>query len=393
MQKDYLWSYSFVVDDDCLWLVPYWYNFLCKYNMRTEEIELIEKIPVENTSEALYSNLLMMDTSIILIPTNATKVCIYDTLKKEFTVIDVVDQDGKANRFFPYGVWGDCIYMFSLFSSTVIKFQVSLKKIDYISMDCGTMGMRQGDVLFQTQSYFEQERVYIPFWRSNRVLKFDMEKEVCTVLEIGEDDEYYLSVGRGNENELYLLNQDGNVVIYNELSGKTERLINKLNGVYNYKFFKEYACFASCVSYEGEVYFFPGSKVIKVNCRTHEIREADFSNVLLEDGERNAACFGHTFSMLSKVDSCVYIENMYSRNFMKIDMERGIVKSYKIPLECLPEEYVDEMNGQYQNVCREGALYLQLDNILKRLVSHQKEKKKEEMIGVKINDFIKGKMM
>lgn len=398
MKRDYLWSYNFFVDHERVWFVPYWYNLLCCFNLNTKQLEIVEKIPEENNCEGLYINLVKIGDEIILIPNSTAKLCVYNVIQKEFLVIEILEKGRKSERFFSYDICEDNLYLFPTYYPAIVKLNIRSKKIEYIENWYHDSNLNKDEMIFRMQKDSVDHVTYLLFAGSNRIFKFDEKNEKYFIIEVGDKGDSYSTICKVQTGEIYLTNQDGDIVIFNENSRKTIKIKNAVKNFCKTRFLEKLVCFMSSVEYGDYVYFFPGqaNKVIRINKHGHQIEEADFCNVLHDGGKKNLNWQGTMYSMIHKNKQYIYVMNILNRSFLKIDLNDKEVESFYISIEDLSQKYIDELFLSYGKEIgyiywERDALYLRMKNFFDNMDKITKKSGSNPVIGKQIYDTVKQK--
>lgn len=394
MKQDYLWSYHFVVDGDNLWFVPYWYNILCMYNMKSKKLELIKKLPQDNEIEGIYLNLVKAGQYLVLVPMYAQEVCIYEMHAGEFKCLKVHGKAGLGSGLFSTGIWKNNVYMFAAAYPEILKLDMQSGCIGEIPVRSIPDGLVHGDEgcnnLFM-QSSVSENRIDLLMFNSSYVLSFNMDTETGEFLKIGNGGDRYLSVCRVSSGELFLVCQNGSLIVYDERRQAITAVKNLMIEGCGGNVFEQCQNFIECAEYGNFVYFFVSSMIIEVDQHHYRARKAWFSDILTEDNDgRRTKDYTENFFAVKKEGDVLYVHNRMQGIFYCIDMMAKKVEKFCIPLDTLSGDDMKIMFGQYKNIAIEGkALYLSLDNLLAQLDDERSPFGTEKNVGRQIWETMK----
>lgn len=364
--KDCLWSLDFAIDGACIWFVPFWYNLLCCYNVRDGKIETMMELPEANHLWALYNKIVKVDSRIILIPNNATKLCIYDTAIQNWKTFEIEESKGQQDLFCAYGIWNEVLYLFPQSYPYIVKLDLSTYKLEH-------MKMREGKGV-QKESCTVASKIYFLPRHTNHVLIYDMDDHSIIEKEVGDSKDEYFTICNVKPNQFYLSNQNGDIIVWDEVSGEITKHNNSIedfavdNGKVSY-----YGVLNNSVFDEKYVYFVPGAanKALKIDRETNEIEEMYLDNNLHNVKKELYA----NIPMYSKVkfrDGQMYGFDMGDKKFFYIDCEKQQRYEYTIEMDDTWKDKADEwydVHGKYTNICRGeyGTYYLHLYQMLRKI--------------------------
>ncbi len=391
MKHDFLWPYHFAVDGECIWFVPYWYNMLCKYNVQTRQIESMQTLPQENTVEGLYLNLVKIGNCILLIPMYAKNVCIYYIDTGEFLELETGCGDKVDSQLYTYGMWKPDVYLFSVMHPVALKLDVAAKKMEYIHFD---FAYSQGGSLpfFLMQSSTSSHFIYLPVAKKNYILKFDMDTEKYCFLKIGGEDSYFLSVCKASTGKLFLINQKGELIVYNETDAVAETVKSLVFEGCNENCFNNCQYFIESMEYGRSVFFFTSGRVIAVDTENHSVGKAWFSDALFLEENQRRKDYPDNFFAVKKDGKYLYVENRAGGYYYRIDLDAKTVEPFDILAGGMAQEDRVTMFAQYRNIAQEGkALYFSLDTMFDQLGRENNKANVPTGIGKQIWDTLKNK--
>ena len=385
---DYLWSYNFYIENENIWFVPFWYNRLCKFDLKKGKISFDKKILCPNEIEGLYSNLFKVENSIILVPENANEICIYDLEEERFTAISLSERRQSNDKFNVSVRYGNVIYMFPGRYSVICKVDISNKEVTYLSDEFIDQQCHNNCDLFRWSHYVKGNMVYLLKNGSNCIFKFDMSAEKSELIPIGDADENYQTINGDENGNLYLSNLYGNVVMYNENTKKLKKKeYDNLDNIGNRQ-----GGFISSEIYGDQIFYFPKCEG---KCRTFNIINEDWEEVpmleqLIEKGETDEKGYTNRFSQIWKDQKALYGFNIEERYFFQMDLCDHSVKkifiNYQLNKKDLQELFEDYEAAKYGAQLESTSLYFNLEAYIEMIIdkSHCKEANFRELVGMKI---------
>lgn len=392
MEQDDLWFYNFIVDGTSLWFVPYWYNALCRYDMQTEKLEIVHWLHKEKAAQGLYINLVKIDECLILMPMQTSCIYVYEMNQNQMHEISLADENSQKIHIFSYGVLNNRVYMFSQQCTSVFIFNVHSREISVTHLDCFNI-LCGVEPVFLLQNYASQHMVYLIVQNSNYILKFDMQEEKGELVRAGKSEDHYLSVCRGQPDQLFLINQKGKLVVVHENSLKVIEMVSPIEGFYSRELFDENARFIECVEHGRFVYFFAGSMIIKVDKESYKISRAAFSSYLLGEGRKRTKCLSDNIFAVKKSGDYLFAENMYKCTFFRIDLRHCKAVQFNIPINKLDISGIEDLADSYTAEAFEGeTLYYNLENMLQHVKKSRNSNSYDEQgVGKQIWADIKKK--
>ena len=331
MQEDFIWSYNFVADGQDIWFVPYYYNRLCRYHCGENKITLLKQLPVKNEIEGLYVNLCKVNHYFILLPYRANDICIYDSLMDTFQMIPLKESN-QLNKFGISAVWNDWVYLFPFAYPAICKVNMKTGTVDYLTSWLDEISEK--NYYFRWDYHVENNFVYLILAQTNQIYRFDMANDTYAFIAVGDVSESYTSIHFESEKEIYLCNQNGDIIIYNHKSSKTTKIRNNLK---DFKFFYKNpseGCFICSICLGDSIYFIPGQadRMVSFHKRTHEIRECQDLMSFMIKGNRNLNFYDSRFSVIQQNDALLRGFNLFEQYFFEINTKTGERNYYFIPL-------------------------------------------------------------
>lgn len=378
-EKDNLRAFDFVLDGNFVWFIPYKYCLLCCYDLNEKKFRLIRQLP----EEGMYINLLKIDNMILLIPYTAKQIYSYDIKQDMFHCICTLEDMFLESKFFKSFFWKEKLFLFPLYYPAIVEINTYTWEVKYLRTWYKDQVLKSGEQIFQWDSCVKDNIVYIPFVQSNGVFCFDMEQEKYKVIEIGDCNTRYMTVACGENDMLFLTDQNSDVVIYNETDGQIELVKNVITEC---GFSEQKIAFKYSMEFGNEILFFPGQadKIGVLNTNNHIMHVMEFQDDLPECQDYDSKWKGTLFSVFHEKKQYIYGMNMRESCFYQIDM-----KSKKRTSCCfvLTEEELKihgiHMQCENKDICCEGKeLCLRLERFMDSLEVLQKGSQEEEKQGV-----------
>lgn len=378
MDKEYVWSLDFALEEN-IWFVPYWYNLLCKFDISDRRLEYIQ-LPIKNTVEGLYNSSVKVGDIIIMIPSDADSLCLYNIKTRDFLSFPLREKENDIDKFIAYAVYGRFIYLFPYNYPYILKFNIENHEMDYLDFSHNGQPIQTG---IQNNTFGKY--AFLTVSEYNAIVLYDLENETYEYREIGDGEERYSSILRTEEGEIWLTNQRGEVVIYDLNKCRLER-IKIRQPQYDVDMQCVAPCFVGNVEYADSVYFFPGKAdmVLKVNKNTHQIEKAAFSDEVCREMDNAFGWRGSHFS-IPRGKEIIYFFNIVSRRFFSVDLRNEDVNEYKMELGAFSDEELKILFKQYGTTIQgektakiyveKGAGYLSLNNYIKMIEKNTGGKK------------------
>lgn len=371
MSKSFLWTNTnFIVEGQDVWLVPSFYNCLCKYNLKLKYMEKVKEIPQMSTAIQPFYNMVSIQDDIIMIPAREDKIVIYNRKKDFFYTKKLKNCISGSEKFQAYAVWGDWIYMFPIYYPYIVKFNIKTYAIEYITDDTITELVAINKPLFMLQNAQVKNTVYLTIYNSNKIYRFDMDLDQGECIEVGDKKREYVSVFTLDKWNLALLEKKGDIVILN----------SKKDGLSVMESYPNYDdtimnCF---IKVENSLYIFPKSvkgEIKKFDIDLCSMEKAEFSDLLckkdyeLEWWEYNA------FSYPVYSGSNIYVMSIQEECLYEIILKKSELKSYVLSVDKWEDALLSDLFKLFARSVRlfyEGKYeYLNIDTMIKYIKNYQ----------------------
>lgn len=376
-KDDYLWSHNFAVDGNNVWFVPSCYNMLCRYDMQEDSLEVVEEMSVNYRLRNLYCNVVKLENYVILLPFSANKIRVYDAVSGNETItIDMRDYGREKYLFITYAIWGPYIYLFPHNYPAVCRLDTDNWRIEYFDDWYRSCGFDGDKIFFQWQCCVEGSSVYLPVAERNGLFRFDMEDASFEYMQVGRTEERFSTISCVG-GQLYLSNQNGDIVICELDGGERRRIPNTISKNRELKVADLHFFYVNSIVDEEDIYYFPGAAdcVVRFHIPTGIMYKCSENQLMTGDGKGNAGKFGYMFSNIQEDNGNVYGFQIPEQFFFRGNTHSGERKRLKIPMISLPSEKLKELYSLYANKrnARESlSQYLRLDYFVDYIIERKK---------------------
>jgi len=204
-------SGAFNVEDDEIWFVPYEYNLLCKYNIKTKKVEEILTLDFSTVQVESFNNIYRYHKQIFLIPAFEKFLLIYDIEKKSFDRIDFFGNTNVISMFnqcFQYGEW---LYLFPTNYDAFARINMNTYVLQEFPIKDNKCKM------FYSFAYMN-DKVYLVNM-SDLLYVFDLKTNQLEVEYKSNEIQALRTVTVVNDS-LYITGKDGKVLLYDTLKKK-----------------------------------------------------------------------------------------------------------------------------------------------------------------------------
>ena len=194
-----IWPSAFCVDGDDIWFVHGLANILMRYSIKEKYTYVIGPIPDEVMFKgSLYKGIYKWKNRIILIPSGARSVAVYDCINENFDKIAIDNSEkyiGKA-LFAKVYAEGKYLYCIPFVYEAILKFDMDSNQIEYIMTE-----RMVGTYLSDTTRM--GSRIIATYGYTNQVLIYDMNSDSVLYRQLGNKSRQYTKIANIGSN-LYL---------------------------------------------------------------------------------------------------------------------------------------------------------------------------------------------
>jgi len=357
---DELCSVSFLdctADGENIWFVADEYNALCKLNLVSEEIEIIDEIPDEVIYGGTnYCGIIKKNNQIYLNPYQAEALVTYNIDKSEITKTYFQDsQDVNFDHIVPYKEY---LFLKARFYPAIIRYNTITREYEYYNswVDEFKKHVNEEDV---NEPYFMwgvvayNEKLMLASSKANIIMEFNMENGDYKFYEVGPRGNKFFGMERDGENFWMIpyLGKDiicwnyntGDWKIYNDFADKIEDKSIPFRAILKYK---QSLIIFPCLAKFG----------LKIDLKENKIQinKLDLpypENTYKSEFYKKA----HSFYSFAKVlkEGVFIAETMYDASIMLIDLENDRIKKItcRIPLNYV-KNYYDKLIRKYRDIAK-----------------------------------------
>ena len=335
-------AYGFVIDDDSVWFVPYYYNYLCRYSLKDDRCLLCKRIPEDVELVLSFANLLKYNNQIILIPDNANTIFIYDIDKDEFDSIELDTQvHGVIDKYYGYALKKNILYMFGAALDDIIKIDLCNKSVQHLGSWKKDFHGETRILYFQLDYLRNDNYVYLLSKNSNEILRLNLDGDTFETISIRYATESVFSTICKISEGFFLTDEKGNGYIFDEnfeLQRKIEKskeyAIQSIKGRY-------FACFMDSVYNDNHVMAFPGS--------CDSVVEFDLNNLMVsasmpfDSAPQNEKWSGVELSMIQQIGKKIYGFRPSNMSFFTMNIERRDIVYHYFELQLTYQDKIYEL--------------------------------------------------
>ncbi len=390
MSKSFLWTNTtFIVEKQDIWLIPSFYNCLCKYNLKLKKMEKVKEIPQMSTAIQPFYNMVSIQDDIIMIPAREDKIVVYNRKKDFFYAKKLMNCISGSEKFQAYAVFGDWIYMFPIYYPYIVKFNMKTYAVEYIADDTITELVASNKPLFMLQNVQVKNVIYLTIYNSNKIYRFDMDLDQGKCIEVGDKKKEYVSICALDKWNLALLEKKGDIVLLNSKK-------DGLSVIESYPSYDD-TIMNGLINVKNSLYIFP--KSIKGEIKKFDIdlclmEKAEFSDLLckkdyvLEWWEYNA------FSNPVYSENKIYVMSIQEECLYEIILEKGEAKSYVLSVDKWEDALLSNLFKLYERnvyLFQEGKYeYLKIGTMIKNIKNIQDNvEMKRQNVGCSIYKDLK----
>ena len=347
---DYLWAYSFALDEDCIWFVPYWYNKLYRYNLKKDQLEFCRTLPVFNNMESLYGNVVKCGERLVLVPSSADAVCIYNIKEDTFSILPLRDYYRGTDKFGISVTYGTYLYLFPFKYPAICKIDLSKRNVYYLTDWYEKFFFHNEGTMFQWSYYVYDSIVYLLVMGTNCIFQFDIVSETGELIPIGDSAMRYQTIDGIGRNSLYLSDQYGKIVLYDLKTKEVEVLESDI---------VQKNLYFICSKVVGnKIFYFPCEPG---TCIEFDVLNKTFCELqtqeLLKAGSKDARGYVRRFSQIEQKENDLYGFNTAERYFFKFNTVTNEVTTSFLT-DTLQQCEKEELFCQFSNMDKQVPMEL-----------------------------------
>lgn len=267
-QPDYtsLTGRSALLEDNVLWILTEYADTLVKIDWKRRKLENVFYIPVFRHIDYAFTKMLKIKNKIFIFPHYSNRLFVFDITKESFeeiilplremdvtsyTFIDIVAYIDKYLFFAGIGYHGICVLDLQTNRIEIIRDYIPMLKEQ--GVDIG-IDVKKGKIVFSTEFCQKDDKLYIPVYKKNFIIIFDMHKRESVLCKVNEPSDL----------RLLTISLCGDVFLLT--TEKEERILwSQQDGVLEYKWDKtglanhenQGVGFCKVIEIDNEVYYIP----------------------------------------------------------------------------------------------------------------------------------------
>lgn len=277
MKKDILNVniYAFAESEGDLWFIPHECNALCRYNKEKKNIDYMTVVVGEEQMPTLYSNIVVYEKYLVLVPYMASEVAIFDTDKLEFEKLKLPEPDCcykyRENAKFYRGIKiGELLYLLPGEFPEIVCINMKKRHVETANIWYPLYGEKSFGEMEKIRPYKGMEKyacsdvheLYITFYagEKGKIGKFSFETHEIEIFTIDGVDAYFSCIENYGD-ELYLVTRSGQILCWNKKSKKVVRKYLYETGESGIKRKDTpYEIFVKSILYDNKIYLFWADK-------------------------------------------------------------------------------------------------------------------------------------
>lgn len=277
-----------------LWFVAQNCNLLFNMDTKSNEIELIGKIPCDNIlCSSMINEVIREGDNLIFIPANASSVIKYNISTRKFLFCDV--GENKQSKYIGCAKIGEHCYLIPAYENKVLKYNMNENKIEKeipIVIQSITMKCRRRTLVDEKYFYFVCEK-------SNIIGKYDTSSDKIEYVHLDEKNNYIYFIEKYKEN-YWVISQ--NYITILDLNLKYEAVL-----AFPKEFVSEEILFIDYIKDEKMLYLLPylSNMILAVNMETKSIVSINGK----KDYAKKYVCgsiLDRSIYAFSNYDNCLY---------------------------------------------------------------------------------------
>lgn len=194
-----------VLFDNYIWGTANEFNALMKINIKTNNIELIERFPEEDDfTTALFGDMVHIDGKLVFAPMSASNIVIYEIVSRKFTLIPV--DEGIANnsklykenyKFFKAVIQDRDIYFVGCSFPAIIRMNVDTYQLTYITEWADVLDgyiSDWNDTYFRSVHISKEQEMWMPSCSCNVLIKFSLLEGSFQYFTIGKRENHFCDI-------------------------------------------------------------------------------------------------------------------------------------------------------------------------------------------------------
>lgn len=329
-------GYSWVADEDGLWLSMVDRNGICKIDRASGNTTMVLQFPNhEITERNLYSYLLYKDKKVICTPHLAREVAVYDLEKEHLDMIPLKYPDSifegeysESNKFIDGLLYGNSVYMFGYSYPAIVKMDIDTMELTYLADWMGYYPYTKKNSEFLAEGHAQiGSDVYLAMKNTNMLVRLDLKTDMTEVfpIECGVKKIMYVAAYQDN---IFLLSWDEcsiDVVSWNPSTGGIKEYCVETS-----KNKKISAVYWMPIVVDNWIYLFPlfGDEIYTINLSTGEYSENKEIKKIVAEAKKVSLLQYYTILSARNVSGRIVFQTGSDCCFHEFDPTTGEINSY-----------------------------------------------------------------
>lgn len=380
--KYLLWTNGlFEIENDSIWFISFFYNCLCKYNIKNRKLEEFIEIPLSNIKHGSFYNLKKVNEILVIVPARGRNIYFYNIEKRNFSNVNFKDIGTEEIKFQTCAVWKNYIYIFPVSYPYILKIELKSQKVEYINNKLIFEMFNRNLLMFMLQEVQVKNKIYLLFYNSNKIFEFDMNTDKGRDIVIGNKENIYTSISLNENDKLILVEKKGDIFTV-DLKKLNQNFI-KPEIIYSCK---EDMMTLDCVKIQKYLFIFPNSLekgIHEFDLQECIMKKSNFSDFICEIKTDKNWWIYEKFSRAIYFNDKIYVMNILEKCLYEIDVKKGTVEKHFIGIEKEQKSFIKVLlrYNQIENRIERFALENFLENI--KMLSEDSQGKRTNM-GYKI---------
>ncbi len=301
-EKKSVHFWDFYFENNIIWFVSDKYNALCKMDLETGKIEVIDHMQVSSILDFQYCDISKIDSKVIIQPHNAGEICEYDLQERVFIKRPFKDPMPHSNfdRMIHYK---DYIFMKPKSYSAILRYDIRNGDIKYYSkclekfMKCRE---RENEDMFMWGVSTRDNLLLMASSKTNQVLEFNMDTGKSKIHTVGSKGSNYFGMTFDGADYWLIPNEGKAIVRWNYETGKTEEYSD-----FPENFSGDTKAFINIICCGSYLLAFPrtANMIVKIDIATGNMSEFDL-NLPYKEGQRKSSYYKHdsNYYFAKKID-------------------------------------------------------------------------------------------
>lgn len=198
-----LMASDFVLIERKIYFVPDNINLICKVDLESCKAEIIGYIPEGNIlSQCSYNKIICWQDNLVLLPSNAGKVCVFSLLTGNCHGISLRGYERYEHKIFQGILQDDIIYMIDCSIPAIFKLNLQTEYSEIIEKPFLALKQKKKnitDICFRSDCVIQDHKLYMASCVDNSVMEFDLITEQVKFLAVGNQDNRYSGIAWNGE--------------------------------------------------------------------------------------------------------------------------------------------------------------------------------------------------